>query len=92
VVTVGAIETVGAGVLALDDGVAFELILDEGEVVVLDVVELGRLQAVRTIEPIPINNLKYFTLSNRSVVGLLNDSSSIQLNDRYMPSEILVIT
>lgn len=68
-VTVGEIETVGDGTLALDDGVAFELILDEGEVEVVEFVELGRLQAVKTIEPIPINNLKYFTLSNRSGLG-----------------------
>jgi hypothetical protein len=83
VVTAGEIETVGDGTLALDDGVALALILDEGEVVVVEVVELGRLQAVKKSELIPMNNLKYFTLSNRSVDSSLNDLSSIQLIDRY---------
>lgn len=61
----GEIETVGDGKLALDEAATFDLIIDEGEVSLGEIVELGRLQAVKPIELIPINNLKYFTLSNR---------------------------
>jgi hypothetical protein len=67
VVTAGEIETVGDGTLALGVTVAFVPIFDEGEVSVVEVVELGRLQAVKPIAPIPINMLKYFTLSNRGI-------------------------
>jgi hypothetical protein len=61
----GEIETVGDGKFALDEAATFDRITDAGEVSLGEIVELGRLQAVKPIELIPISNLKYFTLSNR---------------------------
>ena len=71
-------EIVGAGVIT-DEGeiVGAGVITDEGEIVGAEVitdwgersgVDVGiRVQAVRAIEPIPINNLKYFTLNSINI-------------------------
>ena len=37
--------------------------IGEGEIVGADVVEIVRVHAVSAIAPIPINNLKYFTVN-----------------------------
>ena len=59
-------EIVGAGVIADGDKiVGAEVITDWGE---RSGVDVGiRVQAVRAIEPIPINNLKYFTLNSINI-------------------------
>ena len=59
-------EIVGAGVITDGDKiVGAEVITDWGE---RSGVDVGiRVQAVRAIEPIPINNLKYFTLNSINI-------------------------
>jgi len=63
VLTTGGGEIAGAEAITGEGEIAgMEVMTGEGDAG-MEVVEILRLQAVKAIEPIPINNLKYFTLN-----------------------------